>query len=27
MDCQFCHAHYRFDRNDIDHLFAGHTLH
>jgi molecular chaperone Hsp33 len=27
MDCQFCHSHYRFDRNDIDHLFAGHTLH
>ncbi len=27
MDCQFCHAHYRVDRNDIDHLFAGHTLH
>ena len=27
MDCQFCHAHYRFDRNDIDHLFTGHTLH
>ncbi|MEE3118063.1 MAG: Hsp33 family molecular chaperone HslO, partial [Pseudomonadota bacterium] len=24
MDCQFCHAHYRFDRNDIDHLFTGH---
>jgi hypothetical protein len=21
MDCQFCHEHYRFDRNDIDHLF------
>lgn len=27
MDCQFCHAHYHFDRNDIDHLFTGHTLH
>lgn len=27
MDCQFCHASYRFNRNDIDHLFAGHTLH
>ncbi len=27
MDCQFCHAHYRFDRNDVDHLFTGHTLH
>lgn len=27
MDCQFCHSHYRFDRNDIDHLFTGHTLH
>ncbi|KPQ27386.1 MAG: molecular chaperone Hsp33 [Marinobacter excellens HL-55] len=27
MDCQFCHANYRFDRNDIDHLFTGHTLH
>ncbi|MFO7994519.1 MAG: Hsp33 family molecular chaperone HslO [Marinobacter sp.] len=27
MDCQFCRAHYRFDRNDIDHLFTGHTLH
>ena len=27
MDCQFCHAHYQFDRNDIDHLFTGHTLH
>ena len=27
MDCQFCHASYRFDRNDIDHLFTGHTLH
>ncbi|MBU2873140.1 Hsp33 family molecular chaperone HslO [Marinobacter salexigens] len=27
MDCQFCHEHYRFDRNDIDHLFSGHTLH
>lgn len=27
MDCQFCHTHYRFDRNDIDHLFTGHTLH
>ena len=27
MDCQFCHAHYCFDRNDIDHLFTGHTLH
>ena len=27
MDCQFCHAHYRFNKNDIDHLFAGHTLH
>ncbi|NMT62587.1 Hsp33 family molecular chaperone HslO [Marinobacter orientalis] len=27
MDCQFCHQHYRFDRNDIDHLFTGHTLH
>ncbi len=27
MDCQFCHEHYRFDRNDIDHLFTGHTLH
>ncbi|PSF05062.1 Hsp33 family molecular chaperone HslO [Marinobacter fuscus] len=27
MDCQFCHASYRFNRNDIDHLFTGHTLH
>ncbi|MCK0105732.1 Hsp33 family molecular chaperone HslO [Marinobacter sp. S0848L] len=27
MDCQFCHANYRFDRNEIDHLFTGHTLH
>ncbi|WP_372964180.1 Hsp33 family molecular chaperone HslO [Marinobacter sp.] len=27
MDCQFCHANYQFDRNDIDHLFTGHTLH
>ena len=27
MDCQFCHASYRFDRNDIDQLFTGHTLH
>ena len=27
MDCQFCHAHYRFDRNDIDQLFLGHSLH
>ncbi|NWN90206.1 Hsp33 family molecular chaperone HslO [Marinobacter adhaerens] len=27
MDCQFCHAHYHFSRIDIDHLFAGHTLH
>ncbi|MEC9085363.1 MAG: Hsp33 family molecular chaperone HslO [Pseudomonadota bacterium] len=27
MDCQFCHANYRFNRNDIDHLFTGHTLH
>jgi len=27
MNCQFCHANYRFDRNDIDHLFTGHTLH
>jgi molecular chaperone Hsp33 len=27
MDCQFCHAHYRFDRIDIDQLFTGHTLH
>jgi len=27
MDCQFCHSHYRFGRNDIDHLFSGHTLH
>ena len=27
MDCQFCHANYRFNRNDIDHLFTGQTLH
>ena len=27
MDCQFFHANYRFNRNDIDHLFTGHTLH
>ncbi|SFR62989.1 molecular chaperone Hsp33 [Marinobacter daqiaonensis] len=27
MDCQFCHAQYRFQRIDIDQLFAGHTLH
>jgi len=27
MDCQFCHANYRYNRNDIDHLFTGHTLH
>lgn len=27
MDCQFCHAQYRFDRNDIDRLFLGHSLH
>lgn len=27
MDCQFCHAHYQFQRIDIDQLFAGHTLH
>ncbi|MDC0662874.1 Hsp33 family molecular chaperone HslO [Marinobacter sp. SS21] len=27
MDCQFCHAHYEFNRNDIDHLFTGHSLH
>ncbi|MBE02297.1 Hsp33 family molecular chaperone HslO [Marinobacter lutaoensis] len=27
MDCQFCHTSYRFNRNDIDHLFTGHTLH
>ena len=27
MDCQFCQQHYRFDRNDVDHLFTGHTLH
>lgn len=27
MDCQFCHAHYQFDRNDIDQLFHGHSLH
>ncbi len=27
MDCQFCHAHYQFNRNDIDHLFTGHSLH
>ncbi len=27
MDCQFCHAQYRFVRNDIDHLFSGHSLH
>jgi len=27
MDCQFCHTTYRFNRNDIDHLFTGHTLH
>lgn len=27
MDCQFCHAHYQFYRNDIDHLFSGHSLH
>ncbi len=27
MDCQFCHAQYRYDRNDIDRLFLGHALH
>lgn len=27
MDCQFCHATYRFQRIDIDQLFSGHTLH
>ncbi|SFL88979.1 Hsp33 family molecular chaperone HslO [Marinobacter zhejiangensis] len=27
MDCQFCHSHYQFNRNDIDHLFTGHSLH
>ncbi|WP_166256804.1 Hsp33 family molecular chaperone HslO [Marinobacter salicampi] len=27
MDCQFCHAQYRFDRHDIDQLFLGHSLH
>lgn len=27
MDCQFCHAHYQFQRIDIDQLFSGHTLH
>lgn len=27
MDCQFCHAQYRFQRVDIDQLFTGHTLH
>ena len=27
MDCQFCHTHYDFNRNDIDHLFTGHSLH
>ena len=27
MDCQFCHAHYHFERIDIDQLFTGHTLH
>lgn len=27
MDCQFCHARYRYDRNDIDQLFLGHSLH
>ncbi|WP_148864616.1 Hsp33 family molecular chaperone HslO [Marinobacter fonticola] len=27
MDCQFCHTQYRFDRNDIDQLFHGHSLH
>ncbi|WP_166266840.1 Hsp33 family molecular chaperone HslO [Marinobacter caseinilyticus] len=27
MDCQFCHAQYRFDRNEIDQLFLGHSLH
>ncbi|MCG8517339.1 MAG: Hsp33 family molecular chaperone HslO [Pseudomonadales bacterium] len=27
MDCQFCHAHYSYNRNDIDHLFTGHSLH
>ncbi|OEY65846.1 Hsp33 family molecular chaperone HslO [Marinobacter sp. X15-166B] len=27
MDCQFCHAQYRFVRNDIDQLFSGHSLH
>ena len=27
MDCQFCHAHYDFERIDIDQLFTGHTLH
>ncbi|WP_404365817.1 Hsp33 family molecular chaperone HslO [Marinobacter sp.] len=27
MDCQFCHAQYRFDRTDIDRLFLGHVLH
>ncbi|MAA64813.1 MAG: Hsp33 family molecular chaperone HslO [Alteromonadaceae bacterium] len=27
MDCQFCHQSYQFDRNDIDQLFHGHSLH
>ncbi len=27
MDCQFCNTTYRFQRIDIDQLFAGHTLH
>ncbi|PVY77636.1 molecular chaperone Hsp33 [Tamilnaduibacter salinus] len=27
MDCQFCHAQYRFDRSDIDRLFHGQPLH
>lgn len=27
MDCQFCHAHYRFTPMDVEHLFRGHTLH
>lgn len=27
MDCQFCHHQYRYDRNHIDRLFFGHSLH
>lgn len=27
MDCQFCHAQYRYERHDLDQLFHGHSLH